>query len=112
MNCPVCNSTVLYEGLTSLECAGRGCQNYKGPAGVTYGPEVPDFWWACAWATQVARGLGCLDKIRAEEGSNLSLTVATVHGLPLSPLYINTIYTKDYIKEWCLENYPDWAPYL
>ena len=29
MTCPLCGSKVLYQGLTSLECAGRGCKNGK-----------------------------------------------------------------------------------
>lgn len=110
MNCPVCNSTVLYAGLNSLECAGRGCQNYKGPVGVTYGPEPVDFYWACAWATQVARGLGCLDKLRVEEHSS-AVYSCLVHGLPLSPISMPRYTTRDELKGFFLTD-PQVAPYL
>lgn len=57
MNCPVCSSPVLYEGLTSLECAGRSCQNYRGAAAESATIEFADTLIDWDWFVAVSEWL-------------------------------------------------------
>lgn len=112
-NCPLCKSKVLFAGLFSLECSGRGCENFKGSAESEVTLSAIQ-----SYILRVAREAGMdLNALDFAWGSR----EMTVRGLipegsallPAGSLILFTVDdTWEEIKSWFSRWLPETRPYL
>jgi hypothetical protein len=109
MKCPICNSSVVYAGLTLIECEGADCQNYKAPK-FEWGPddEIVGNDWIEALFRRIATGAG------AEFTKTFVSGRIVYRGMPGYPLGIacdGPAYVSS-VRKWILLYHPTWLEYL